>query len=523
MAKKTCVGLFVDEDGLCAVEVAKTKAGYRLENLSTSAVSFSLVNGQIASPQDASVELQKFFDTAGLPHRNVVVGIPDQSTVTRMLNVPSMSRREMKEVMRGEAEQYVLFSGKEIALDFFVAEEKKEGGAKTNSVLLAAAPKDVVDSWALTFDEAGLELGCLTPTSIAFLNGVVEHERKSGFYAYLIFGNTATSLYLIRDGKLKFIRQVDFTRQTLENLRLDIEKYKKEIPDEAFAPIEGFIDELATTLDFYAQQNPREPRIEKIVMCANPTKYHTMEPYLAKRLDYSIDIENPVSWLDVDQSAISPAFLENFEYQIPYAAGLARTAIDEKEVLALNLLPEERKVTPQFKRLFGIQFGLIPAALVLIFLAVGFILNGNLKDAAGKLAAVDKEILQYQDQAKSIEALKKEKEEILASIKSMESGTVPSPVLAAGAVSFSHFFQELRRIMPKEVWIHEMQSEDGVSVTIEGYAKSQTGVSLFLKGMMATPVLASPALLHYSESASIDGVSVVKFKMLCMLQKGRPQ
>lgn len=520
MAKKSCVGLFVDEESLCAVEVEKTKTGCRLENLSTSALSFSVVNGQVASPVEASLEVQKFFETAGLPHKNVFVGIPDQSAVTRMLNVPYMSRKEMKEVMRGEAEQYVLFSGKEIALDFFVADEKKEGAAKTNSVLLAATPKDVVDSWAAAFDEGGLGLGGIVPASIGFLNGVVEHEKKSGFYGYLVFGQAATSLYLIRDGKLKFVRQIDFTVKTLKKLLPDIEKHKKEIPDEVFAPLEGFVDELTTTLDFYGQQNPREPKVEKIILCVNPTKYHAIEPFLARRLDYSIDIENPLSWLDVDHGAISPAFLESFEEQIPYAAGLARTALYEKDVFSLNLLPEERKVTPQFKREFACQFGIVPAALVLIFLLYGFILNGKIKTGTENLAAIQKDILQFQDQAKSIELLKKEKGELHASLKTLESGAVPSPALLTGGFSFSHFFQELRRIMPKEVWISEILSEDGVTVSMDGYAKSQMGVSMFLRGMMATPILASPALLHYSEIDSIQGVPVVKFKVMCTLQKG---
>lgn len=522
MAKKSCLGLFVDNESLCVVEVSMSKAGFKLENVATSQLEFVVSDGKVADPKAAAVELQKFFSTAGLSNRNIYVGIPDQSAVTRLLSVPAMSRREMKEVMRGDAEQYVLFSGREIALDFFVADEVKEGASKTNSVLLSAAPKDVVDSWAETFDAAGLEIGGVVPTAIAFLNGVVDHERKSGFHCYLIVGFNNTSLYLIKDGKLTFMRQVDFTMEALSAILPSFEKYKKDIPDEVFAPLNNFTDEISTTLDFFSQQNPREPKVEKVILCVNPEKYRAVELYLEKRLDMSVDLENPMEWMDVTQSAISPSFLESFEHQIPYAAGLAKTALEEKEVFAINLLSEERKVTPLFKKMMGLQFAAVPAVLLLVFLFYGFMLSSGMKHQQEKLSELEQKIKKYVDQTTTLENLKKQKESLTAEMKSLdEQGSGPLAALAGGGFSFGSVFQELRRITPKEVWITNVESSDGDEIQIEGYSKSQVGVSMFLEGIMSTPVLMPPALLQYSESALIGNKNVVKFKVVCHLYKGK--
>ncbi len=522
MAKKSCLGLFVDNESLCVVEVSASKEGFKLENVATSQLEFVVSDGKVADPKAAAIELQKFFSTAGLPSRNIYVGIPDQSAVTRLINVPAMSRREMKEVMRGEAEQYVLFSGRDIALDFFVADEVKEGASKTNSVLLSAAPKDVVESWAEMFDAAGLELGGVVPTAIAFLNGVVDHERKSGFHCYLIVGFNNTSLYLIKDGKLKFMRQVDFTMEALESILPSFEMYKKDIPDEVFAPLNNFVDELSTTLDFFSQQNPREPKVEKVILCVNPEKYRAVELYLEKRLDMSVDLENPMEWMDVTQSAISPSFLENFEHQIPYAAGLAKTALEEKEAFAINLLSEERKITPLFKKMLTLQFAAVPAALLLVFLFYGFMLSSEIKHQRGKFSELEKDVEKYADQATTLENLKKQKESLAAEIKSLdEQGSGPLATLAGGGFSFGSVFQELRRITPKEVWMTNIESPDGDQIEIEGYSKSQVGVSMFLEGIMSTPVLLPPALLQYSESALIGNKNVVKFKVVCHLYKGK--
>lgn len=521
MAKKSCVGLFVDNESLCVVEVSKSKTGFRLDNMATSPLNFNVTEGRVQDPQGAALELQKFFETTGFSHKNIYVGVPEQSTVMRIVNVPSMSRREMTEVMRGEAEQYVLFSGKEIALDFFVADEVKEGTSKSNSVFLAAAPKEVVESWGAAFDAAGLEIAGVVPVTVGFLNGIVERDIKAGFYCYLIVGFNGTTLYLIRDGKLKFMRQVDFTMKALESVLPAIEQYKKDIPDEALAPLAGLVDEVSTTLDFYAQQNPREQRVEKVILCANPEKYRAVELYLEKRLDMSCDLENPMAWLDITGSAISPAYLENFEYQIPYAAGLAKSAMDEKEVFSINLLPDERKVTSQFKKLTAIQFAVIPAALTVMFMAYGFMIGNRIKKEQKKLASVEQEIRQYADTAKAVESMKTQRETLLSQLKSFESAGSGISPLAGGGFSFASFFQELRRIMPKEVWLTGIESDDGEQVNMEGYSKSQVGVSMLLTGMASTPVLLPPALLHYSESALIGNENVVKFKVACRLLKGK--
>lgn len=521
MSKNSCVGLFADRENLCVVEISKSKEGFKLENIATSPLGFKIIEGRIVDPQSAALELQKFFDTAGFSHRNIYVGVPEQGMVVRLINVPQMPRREMREVMSGEAEQYALFSGKEIALDFFVADEIKERTSKTNSVLLAATTKDVVESWSSTCDAAGLELGGIAPATIAFLNGVLDIKKKSGFYCYMVVTSGGTFLYFIRDGKLKFLRQVDFARDLMDSVVSAAGQYKKDTPDEVFAPLNNFVDEVMSTLDFYAQQNPRDSKVEKVILCANPEKYKALELFLEKRLDMACDLENPMAWLDISGSAISPAYLENFEHQIPYAAGLAKSALNEKEVFSVNLLPDEGKVTTHFKRLTAIQFAAVPAALVFILLIYSFMIGSSIKKEHVRLASVEQEIKNYAEQAKMVENLKNQKQTLLSELGALDkTGGGVISAAAGGGFSFASLFQELRRITPKEVWITNIESDTGEQVVIDGYSKTQVGVSMFLAGIKATPVFLQPALLQYSESALIGSKNVVKFKVICRLLKG---
>lgn len=113
---------------------------------------------QVVDSQGLADEIKALFEEAGINKKFVVTAVGNRQAITRNIHVPQMTRAELDEAIKWEAERYIPFPIDEVVLDFYVldAPEEVEEGAQLE-VVIAAARIDLVTQQVDYLKLAGLE------------------------------------------------------------------------------------------------------------------------------------------------------------------------------------------------------------------------------------------------------------------------------------------------------------------------------------------------------------------------------
>ena len=123
-------------------------------------------NGVITNYEILASAMLELFDkhiNGKITTRRVAATIPASNAYSRVMTLPaSLSRTEMDEAVRFEAEQYIPLPVDDLYIDYSIGtitEEKRE-------VLVVAMPKKIIDSYMRFFELVGLEV-CTIETTIS--------------------------------------------------------------------------------------------------------------------------------------------------------------------------------------------------------------------------------------------------------------------------------------------------------------------------------------------------------------------
>ena len=98
--------------------------------------------------------IREAIDNAKIRNKNVAAAVCGHSVIVKKVSLPVMTRDELDEQIRWEAEQYIPFDVNEVNLDFQILDSADDQGQM--DVLLVAAKKDLIDDYVQVISEAGL-------------------------------------------------------------------------------------------------------------------------------------------------------------------------------------------------------------------------------------------------------------------------------------------------------------------------------------------------------------------------------
>jgi type IV pilus assembly protein PilM len=117
-------------------------------------------------------ELRALVAEAGIRRKQVVAAVPNRQAITRVITMPTMSRKELAEAIRWEAERYLPFPVDEVELDFAPLDDPATTKAAEIEVLLVAARTDLLAGHVEALRQAGLEPVALDVKPFALLRSL---------------------------------------------------------------------------------------------------------------------------------------------------------------------------------------------------------------------------------------------------------------------------------------------------------------------------------------------------------------
>jgi type IV pilus assembly protein PilM len=327
------------------LERAKNKdilIGYGRMNFDPKAIQ----DGVIVDLDTISKAAHELFDkhlTGTVMTRQVAACLPVLNSYSKIINLPKMEKKDIREAVRMEAEQYIPIPINDLYLDYQLVEDHGD----SQDLLVAASPKKVVDSFAALFDKLGLELVCLEPSILSVTRIVKNAEDTRVPTLVMDCGSITSDLTIFNESSVRVTGSAKFGGETItENIMnkfsvsyaeaykiksvygLDPGRKQKDIVDALAPSLQALTNEIKKIIKYYEERDKAQNiKVGQLIIVGGGANLPGFSTYLTSELRIPSRLIS--IWEKIDLEHVEkPNRLDNSMYGT--AAGLA--LIDPKEV-----------------------------------------------------------------------------------------------------------------------------------------------------------------------------------------------
>jgi type IV pilus assembly protein PilM len=344
-AKKSIVGLDVGSSSVKAVELSSRGKGknFELAHLGVAQVPpEAIVQGAFLNSSAITEAIQEAVENAKIKTKNVAAAVCGHSVIVKKVSLPAMTRDELDEQIRWEAEQYIPFDVNEVNLDFQILESSDDEGQM--EVLLVAAKKDLIDDYVQVISEAGL-----VPVAIDVAAFAVENAFEANYeaspsetIALVNIGAQVVNINIMSDGVPSFTRDIttagnQYTEEIQKALSISFEEAERikrggsgtesqdvvpqEVEQAMQSVTETVIGEISRSLDFFAATTA-ESRIERVFLSGGAAKVSGFEAAFHERTGLPVETLNPLSRM-LPSNKFDQHYLDEVAPSLGVSVGLA--------------------------------------------------------------------------------------------------------------------------------------------------------------------------------------------------------
>ncbi|WP_287129537.1 type IV pilus assembly protein PilM [Candidatus Cyanaurora vandensis] len=301
----------------------------------------AVIDGRVENPAAVARVIQELMEARRIKPGTAATAIPSREAVTRLIRLPAeLQAAELREVvLNQEAELYLPFPRDEAYVDYQSLETSQDNdGIRRQEVLLVAAPRDIVDSYLTTIQQAGLTTRVVDVASFSIIrvlrNKLLQYAPEEAV-ALLVIQADGTEISILIKGVPQFSRTVPIgTWEFREALcrALDLPPGQAtsllqsltpplsgtsgvEVEDQSFsgrglAALRRILTELAEeiqrSLDFYLSQGDVAP-IAQILLAGTGATMNQLDQYLSQRLSLPVERIDPLQILSLTEDEVIPA------------------------------------------------------------------------------------------------------------------------------------------------------------------------------------------------------------------------
>ena len=347
---KSLVGLDVGSSSVKAIEITRKGKGsnFELTHFGVAPVPpEAIVQGAFLNSAAITEAIQEAIANAKIKTKNVAAAVSGHSVIVKKVSLPAMSREELEEQIRWEAEQYIPFDVNEVNLDFQILEHANSDGQM--EVLLAAAKKDLIDDYVQVISEAGL-----VPVAIDVAAFAVENAFEANYdvgvdevVALVNIGAQVVNINIVSGGVPSFTRDIttagnQYTEEIQKALSVGFEEAERvklggqdannqevvpqEVEQAMQSVTETVIGEIARSLDFFAATTA-ESRIGKVVLAGGASRVSGFENAFRERTGLPVETLNPLARM-LPSSRFDSEDLDALAPSLAVGVGLALREVD---------------------------------------------------------------------------------------------------------------------------------------------------------------------------------------------------
>jgi type IV pilus assembly protein PilM len=348
---KSMVGLDIGSSTVKAVEISMKGRGgdFELTHLGVAKLPHeAIVQGAFLNSSAISDSIREAMENGKIKSKNVASAVCGHSVIVKKVSLPVMSRDELDEQIRWEAEQYIPFDVNEVNLDFQILDSENAEGQM--DVLLVAAKKDLIDDYVQVISEAGL-----VPSTIDVAAFAVENAFEANYdvkpdeaVALVNIGAQVVNINIVLDGAPVFTRDIttagnQYTEEIQKALTISFEEAERlklggkqsdesqeVVPEEVDQAMQSVTDtvigEISRSLDFFSA-TAADNRIERVLLSGGSSRVAGFENTFHERTGLPVELLNPLARMQ-SNSKFDPEYLEELAPGLGVSLGLAMRRVE---------------------------------------------------------------------------------------------------------------------------------------------------------------------------------------------------
>ena len=338
------VGIDIGSSCVKVAEVAVRPKGFELLGAGTAPMPpEAIVQGAFLNSSAIVEAISAALSAAGTKTKRVATAVSGHSVIVKKITLPAMTREELEESIRWEAEQYIPFDINEVNLDFQILQHRESDGQM--DVLLVAAKKDLIDDYVAVLGEAGLVPAVIDVAAFAAANcyRATSESTAEEVVALVNIGAQTTNINILASGVPAFTRDVtaggnQYTEEIQKTLTVSFEEAERiklgkhpesdgqevvpqEVEDAVQAVNESVVGEIQRSLDFF-QATSAESRIGRIVVAGGGAKVSGLIKLFHERSQIPVERLQPLARM-LPSARFAPEFLDDLGPALGVCLGLA--------------------------------------------------------------------------------------------------------------------------------------------------------------------------------------------------------
>ncbi len=326
--ESSSVGLDIGTSECKLIEISKSNDSFELLSWAVDPV----LDGNVAAT------LQKMLSRLKIPCKAPYTSIFGKGTLIRYIDMPRMSKDELKNSFGIESDKYFPFPQDKIYTDCYILDAQAAG--QQMSVMAAAVKREIVDQRIKLLSDLGAQADFIGLDSIALANvinvlGCKEEADKNTGMALLDMGDTVSNLTIFVDRLPRFSRDIyiggrDFTKSISNALGVgfaDAEKLKinpgERLKDVAIAyesVIGNIVQELKLSFDYFVTERNKE--IQTLLLTGGCSLLTGVSDTLKSNLEIKVQAWDPFSNIKINPE-LSGVEIHKNAAKLSVALGLA--------------------------------------------------------------------------------------------------------------------------------------------------------------------------------------------------------
>lgn len=345
--EKKVVGIDIGSTSLKLAEIPGSYEKYSMKKLAQVPLERGVIeNGLLEDPAAFTKAVKALFKAAGCKTKNVVTALPGHSVIIKKATFNAAEEEELYEQIIDEAAEYLPFDDIEnVDFDLHIIGENDVNPAQVD-IIIAAAKKDVIQSYRNAFKKAGCNLVILDVDTFALETAYEEnYEFEDNDVVVLIdMGASITNINILKGGGSVFTRNILQGGNTITDALKD--KMGVSFEEAEAAKVSGIEGQDYMTEDLIAFGEPIFEEIERSIDffistsgglfmkqvllsggCANIPGITAM---LSDRLHCETELFDPFKNISLDRKAFGADYIKDMTSVVPLAVGLALRRMDDK-------------------------------------------------------------------------------------------------------------------------------------------------------------------------------------------------
>ncbi|MGE5197403.1 MAG: type IV pilus assembly protein PilM [Deltaproteobacteria bacterium] len=300
------VGLDIGTSSVKAVKLRFHKDGVELYGVGFEPAQFDLepVVKKIMKPQETD-------------RVNISVSAP--AAIIRYVNFPKMSKEELQQALKFEAQKHIPFAITEVNLDSYIL--KSDLPDNKMLVLMAAVKKDFLSQRLKVIESAGLRANVVDIDSLALVNAfnfnyAEDDNVKNRTVALLNIGASFSNLSILEAGIPCLSRDIQIAGNSLtqkiseamgldfksaEELKLNPDKEKADkLYQAGESVLSNFAREIRISFDYYESQNASS--VGKIFLSGAGADFSNLKEMLVNLLGIEVEYWDPLRQVNIANS-----------------------------------------------------------------------------------------------------------------------------------------------------------------------------------------------------------------------------